>query len=118
MRRYGGILLVAVATFATPTLPGQSGQSRPAGSTQSHGSRAAKPDTTSHAYQSGSHSPQFSALNQINNNNVTQLQEAWTFPVTGNIVFNPLVVEGVMYLQGPQNAIVALDAGTGKEIWR
>jgi hypothetical protein len=31
--------------------------------------------------------------------------------------FNPLVVDGVMYVVGKDNATVALDAVTGKEIW-
>ena len=38
--------------------------------------------------------------------------------MNGNIIFNPIVIDGVMYLQGTGNAIVALDAATGKEIWR
>ena len=32
-------------------------------------------------------------------------------------MFNPIVVDDVMYVQGTGNAIVALDAATGKEIW-
>jgi quinoprotein glucose dehydrogenase len=115
MRRFSGFLLVTVAAMAAVTLVGQTRQSTAA---QSNGSRGAKPYTSWHAYAGGAHSSQFSALSQINKNNVTQLQEAWTFPVTGNIVFNPLVVGTVMYVQGPQNSIVALDAATGKEMWR
>ena len=69
------------------------------------------------AYGGGSHSSQFSALNQINKTNVSQLQVAWTYPVTGNVIFNPIVIDDVMYVQGSGNAIVALDAATGKEIW-
>ena len=48
---------------------------------------------------------------------MSQLQVAWTYPVTGNVIFNPIVIDNVMYVQGTGNAIVALDAGTGKEIW-
>ena len=58
-----------------------------------------------------------SALDQINKSNVSRLDVAWTYPVNGNITFNPIVVDGVMYVQGTGNAIVALDAATGKEIW-
>ena len=63
---------------------------------------------------------QYSALKQITRANVSQLEVAWTFPVPdrkGNFGFNPLVVDSVMYVLGPRNAIVALDAGTGKQIW-
>ena len=78
----------------------------------------AKPYTTWTAYGGGPHSAQFTALTQINKTNVSQLQVAWTYPVTGTIVFNPIVVDDVMYVQGTGNAIVALDAATGKEMWR
>jgi len=84
---------------------------------QSKGGAKAKPYTTWTAYGGGAHSSQFTALTQINKTNVSQLQVAWTYPVTGNITFDPIVVDDVMYVQGTQNAIVALDAATGKEIW-
>jgi quinoprotein glucose dehydrogenase len=63
----------------------------------------------------------FSALDQINRQNVTNLQVAWTYH-TGdgkdNIQCNPIVVRGVMYAPSPGKHIVAVDAGTGQEIWR
>ena len=34
-----------------------------------------------------------------------------------NPTFNPVIVDGMMYV-GAQNAVVALDAATGKEIWK
>ena len=108
MRRFGGSLLIAL-TLAVTALVAQSGGSR---------SGSAKPYTTWTAYQGGSHSAQYSALDQINKSNVTRLDVAWTYPVTGNVTFNPVIVDGVMYVQGTGNAIVALDAATGKEIWR
>ena len=105
MRRFGGSLLIAL-TLGVAALVAQSG-----------GSRSAKPYTTWTAYQGGSHSSQYSALDQINKSNVSRLDVAWTYPVNGNITFNPLVVDNVMYVQGTGNAIVAIDAATGKEIW-
>jgi len=81
------------------------------------GGSKAKPYTTWTAYGGGPHSSQFTALDQINKATVSQLQVAWTYPVNGNITFNPLVVDNVMYVQGTGNAIVAIDAATGKEIW-
>ncbi len=47
------------------------------------------------------------------------MRVAWTYP-TGDerkYSFNPLVVDGVMYVMAKQNSIVALDAATGREIW-
>jgi len=106
MRRLGVSLLIV--TLALITLTAQS---------SSNGSRSAKPYTTWTAYQGGAHSSQYSALDQINKANVSQLEVAWTYPVAGNITFNPIVVDNVMYVQGTGNAIVALDAATGKEMW-
>src|SRR2546425_8293463 len=82
------------------------------------GGQGAKPYTTWTAYSGGAHSSQYSALNQINKSNVSQLHVVWTFPVAGTVIFNPLVVDGVMYLQASGNTLAAVDAATGKEIWR
>jgi quinoprotein glucose dehydrogenase len=70
-------------------------------------------------YLGGADSAQYSSLKQINRSNVNQLQVAWTYATEdkSNYDFNPIVVEGVMYVQAKSNAIVALDAATGKEIW-
>ncbi len=117
MRRFGGFLAFTVLAAAAAVIPlvGQSGSNT---SRQTNGTRGAKPYTTWTAYGGGAHSAQFTALTQINKTNVSQLEVAWTHPVTGTVIFNPLIVDNVMYLQGAQNAIVALDAATGKEIWR
>jgi glucose dehydrogenase len=106
MRRLGVSLLIVALAFVTLTAQ-----------SSSNGSRGAKPYTTWTAYQGGAHSSQYSALDQINKSNVSQLDVAWTYPVAGNITFNPIVVDNVMYVQGTGNAIVALDAATGKELW-
>jgi quinoprotein glucose dehydrogenase len=71
-------------------------------------------------YGGSADSMQYSALKQITKANVGQLELAWFHPVpdkTGNFGFNPIVVDGVMYLLGEKNAIVALDAATGKQLW-
>src|SRR6185369_16857915 len=71
------------------------------------------------AYLGGADSSQYSSLDQINKKNVAQLQVAWTYP-TGDLRtyrFNPVVVDGVIYVLAKNMALVALDAATGKEIW-
>lgn len=63
---------------------------------------------------------QYSALKQITKSNVNNLELAWFHRIdgpAGRAGFNPLVVDGVMYVLGAQNTILALDAATGKEIW-
>ena len=79
----------------------------------------AQDHTTWRDYGGASDSAQYSALTQINRSNVEQLKVAWTYP-TGDgskYFFNPLVVDGTMYVLAKNNSIVALDAATGKEIW-
>ncbi len=81
-----------------------------------------KPYTTWSAYEGSPDSMQYSALDQINKNNVKQLQEAWFFPVPSDppydrMPFNPLVVEDVMYVSGVKHAVTALNAATGQLKW-
>jgi quinoprotein glucose dehydrogenase len=81
---------------------------------------ARAPYTTWRDYAGAPDSMQYSALTQIDKTNVSRLEQAWFFPVPdkrGNFGFNPIVVDGVMFLLGPANAIVAVDAITGKQIW-
>ncbi|HEX7079469.1 MAG TPA: PQQ-binding-like beta-propeller repeat protein [Gammaproteobacteria bacterium] len=74
--------------------------------------------TTWRTYGGGAHASQYSALDQINRSNVDELEVVWTFPVGDrNVLFNPIVVDGVMYVLARDNEIVALDAETGKELW-
>ena len=85
---------------------------------QQRGSATPAPYTTWRTYGGGGHSSQYSALDQINKSNVTQLQVAWSFPVgERSFVFNPIVVDDVMYVLARDNEIVALDAATGRELW-
>jgi glucose dehydrogenase len=79
---------------------------------------AEKPFTTWSQYLGGADSSQYSSLKQINKSNVRKLEVAWTYPTgPGTYVFNPVVVDGVMYVLAQNNTLVALDAATGKELW-
>ena len=64
----------------------------------------------------GPSSSQYVNLDQINKSNVNQLQVAWFYPYATSL-FNPIAVEDVIYTLGRDNALIALDATTGKEIW-
>jgi glucose dehydrogenase len=79
-------------------------------------SASAQDYTTWQSYAGGPHSSQYTALDQINKSNVARLEVVWRLPLEQNVLFNPIVVDGVMYvLRG--NEIVAVDAATGDEIW-
>src|SRR5579864_7286636 len=71
-------------------------------------------------YGGGPASMQFSPLAQIDKSNVANLTQAWFYPVPDEVArfnFNPVIVNGVMYVLGDNGAIVALDAATGKTLW-
>jgi quinoprotein glucose dehydrogenase len=72
------------------------------------------------SYLGGAESAQYSSLDQINKGNVTQLKVAWTYQTAGNQPphFGPLVVGGTMYILGPDSSLVAIDAASGKELWK
>ena len=70
-------------------------------------------------YGGGPDSSHFVDLTQITKSNVKQLQVAWTYPTgdSRSYLFNPIVVDNVMYVLARNSSLVALDAATGKEIW-
>jgi alcohol dehydrogenase (cytochrome c) len=62
----------------------------------------------------------YSGLKEITTSNVRQLQAKWTMQMPGSstIEATPLVVDGIVYTSGPPGTVVALDARTGRQIWR
>jgi len=79
----------------------------------------AQDHTTWSDYAGAADSAQYSALKQIDRSNVGRLQVAWSYPIGDGkkYFFSPLVVDGVMYVLGKDNSIVALEADTGKPRW-
>ena len=67
-------------------------------------------------FGNGPESSRYFASRQINKSNVAQLQVAWTYPY-GDTLTVPNVVGGVAYGRGRNGSLVAVDAGTGKELW-
>src|SRR5262249_787986 len=69
-------------------------------------------------YAGSSDSSKFVALDQINKSNVSRLKVAWTYPTgNGSYLFNPIIVDNVMYVLSANSSLIALDATTGNEIW-
>ena len=62
----------------------------------------------------------FSPLKQINRGNVKQLEVAWTFDTEeeGGLQTSPIVVNGVLYGLTPSQKVFALNAATGKLLWK
>ncbi|MFQ5699605.1 MAG: PQQ-dependent dehydrogenase, methanol/ethanol family [Myxococcota bacterium] len=62
----------------------------------------------------------FSPLREIDASNVSRLGLAWAYE-TGTLrglEATPIVVDGVMYATGSWSIVFALDAATGRELWR
>jgi quinoprotein glucose dehydrogenase len=71
----------------------------------------------------------YSALADINAQNLQRLQVAWEWKhwetpleefgtTPGFFESTPLMIDGVLYVTTPYNSIAALDAETGRELWR
>jgi quinoprotein glucose dehydrogenase len=62
----------------------------------------------------------YSRLMQINRDNVHQLKVAWSYDSgeTGGLQTSPIVVDGVVYGYTPTQKVIALDAATGKLLWK
>jgi quinoprotein glucose dehydrogenase len=62
----------------------------------------------------------YSALAQINRRNVKQLQVAWTFDTaeSGGLQTSPIIVGDVLYAYSPSQKVIALNAATGKLLWK
>ena len=81
--------------------------------------------TTWSVYRGDPGNSAYSALDQINRENVRQLKVAWTYHTgdadKGNrsaIQCNPIITNGLMYVTSPKLKLMALDPATGKEKWR
>ncbi len=83
--------------------------------------RAARQEPANWLTYSGDFGGQrYSALAQITPRNVGRLRPAWIYQATeaGGLQTTPLVVDGVMYLTEFRGHVVALDAHSGRVLWR
>ena len=71
------------------------------------------------SYGGGIDHSKFVIQNQINKENASQLEVAWTYSVGDEHSYqnNPIIVDNVMYVFAKNNSLVALDATNGEEIW-
>lgn len=62
----------------------------------------------------------FSPLDQINTGTIKQLVPKWIYQtgVAATFQTTPLVADGTMYLSAPFSHVIAVDAKTGRELWR
>jgi len=115
--RFGAAAAAVLMLAATWTLSGQS----PAGTPVTYQRLLnAEQEPGNWLMYSGNYQGwRFSRLNQITAQNARNLRVKWLFQGRHNEKFEttPLVVDGIMYLTRPENAIYALDALTGRQLW-
>lgn len=83
------------------------------------------PDGEWHTWGGDSGFTRYSALDQITASNAAELQVAWRWqalplgdrPDT-NMKSTPLMVDDVLYVPTGEHQVVALDPGSGQELWR
>ncbi|QMW06680.1 hypothetical protein [Spirosoma foliorum] len=75
------------------------------------GPRIDQPATDSNwpQYRGRPDQSKFVNLSQIRKQNVSQLKVAWHYPTSDKVeyLFNPIIVDGVMYLLAKNNSLVA-----------
>ncbi len=127
-RRWGVAAACAAAVFAAACAPGSERAGAPGG--------APEPGPGDWVgYGRDAAGTKFVPLADIDRSNVARLRLAWAWdtgerPITGptrpvrgqdvqpgNFEVTPVVIRDTMYVSTPYNRVVALDAGTGEEIW-
>jgi alcohol dehydrogenase (cytochrome c) len=70
-------------------------------------------------YNGDTRGNRYTTMTQIDKANVARLAPKWMFPIPGTTrsQATPVVVGGIMYIAA-HNECIALDAGTGRMIWR
>lgn len=71
-------------------------------------------------YNGSSGNSHYSPLTQINRDNVSKLREVWRYDTgeKGGLETSPIVVHGVLYAYTPKQEVIALDAATGRLLWK
>jgi glucose dehydrogenase len=128
MRRHLPLVVAAAVVFgvglaaqnaAPPASRPAGGATRPAAPAPGIGAAVNARDWPSVGNDPGG--GKYSSLSQITPANVTQLTKAWTYdtgaPAAGYTI-TPIVVSNVMYLPVQGSVIVALQADSGKELWK
>ena len=72
------------------------------------------------AYGGAAENTHYSSLAQINGGNVKELKVAWSFDTgeQGGLQTSPIVVDGALYGITPMQRVFALDAASGKLLWK
>ena len=71
-------------------------------------------------YLGGKERNLYSPLEQINRENISKLEVAWTYETGDSAEYqaNNLIIQGVLYTPTQTRKVIALNAATGAELWK
>jgi quinoprotein glucose dehydrogenase len=109
---------ISVCLLLASTILGPAAEVPQIATAQGAGQRAQQADWP--VYGGDPQDTRYSSLAQINRSNVHKLQVAWTYDTgeKGGLQTSPIVVDGVLYAYTPSQKVFALDAATGKPLWK
>lgn len=112
MLRYAAIVLLALSIFPARTTAAEVDDKRLVNAA------AETENWLTHGRDYANH--RFSPLDQVSVDTVKRLVPKWIYQtgIAATFQTTPLVADGVMYLTAPGSHVVALDAVTGRELWR
>jgi len=112
---------VAALGLAAGLIPGAASAGPSAGAVEESRVLAADAEPGSWLVHGRTYDEQrFSPLRGIDRSNVGELGLAWSYATgtTRGLEATPIVVDGVLYATGNWGVVFALDAGSGRELWR
>lgn len=107
---------LTASTIVLALLLGASGELR----SQKCAVRQPEPRADWPVYGGQAEGDHYSGLSQINRNNVAKLKAVWTFDgaEVGGLETSPIIVGRTLYAYTASQKVIALDAATGKLIWK
>src|SRR5260370_15826048 len=117
------VVLVIAAAIALRSSAGRSSAgkaTKPGDVTEAHVAADAATGTNCLLNGRTSDAKHFSPRQQINDKNIGGLGLAWYLEIDGamGVVSEPIVADGVIYLSAPQSKVYAVDAASGKLLWK
>lgn len=113
----------AIPLVILVVVPGARAQQRTPDPAPASAAPTASADVDWPVYGGSDDHTHYTTLDQISPANVARLRVAWTYETHdefpgSEMQANPVVVDGVLYATTPKLKVFALDAATGKELWR
>ncbi|GAC1630085.1 MAG: hypothetical protein NVS9B14_00220 [Candidatus Acidiferrum sp.] len=114
----GRIWLISIFATCVVLLAGMSVRLRAWQANSGEGKAPTRQDWS--AYGGGPLNQHYSSLEQVNRDNVTKLEVAWKFDAgeEGGLQSTPLAIDGILYGITPTQKIFAVNAETGKLLWK